>query len=81
MVRPRSTDAPDLTKPCNLTAGAIERLVCPPGRAQAFLRDALGNGLRVRVTPNGAKSFVFEQSLNNRTIRRTAPSMSPRSRQ
>ncbi len=76
MVRPRSTDAPDLTKPCNLTAGAIERLVCPPGRAQAFLRDALGNGLRVRVTPNGAKSFVFEQSLNNRTIRRTIGSVS-----
>lgn len=71
MARPRNTDAPDLAKPCNLTAGAIERLKCPPGRAQVFLRDAEGNGLRVRVTPNGAKSYVFEQSLKNRTIRRT----------
>ena len=71
MARPRKTDAPDLTKPCDLTAGAIERLTCPPGRTQAFLRDASGNGLRVRVTPNGAKSYVFEQSLKNRTIRRT----------
>ena len=71
MARPRNTDTPDLTKPCNLTAGAIERLTCPAGRAQAFLRDAEGNGLRVRVTPNGAKSYVFEQSLRNRTIRRT----------
>lgn len=71
MARPRNSDAPDLTKPCNLTAGAIERLTCPPGKAQAFLRDAEGNGLRVRVTPNGAKSFVFEQSLKNKTIRRT----------
>ena len=71
MARPRNTDAPDLAKPCNLTVGAIERLVCPPGRAQAFLRDAEGNGLRVRVTPNGAKSYVFEQSLKNQTIRRT----------
>ena len=75
MARPRDIDVPDLAKPCNLTAGAIERLRCPPGRAQAFLRDAQGNGLRVRVTPNGAKSFVFEQSLNNRTIRRTIGSV------
>lgn len=35
MARPRSNEAPDLTKPCNLTAGAIERLACPPGKAQA----------------------------------------------
>lgn len=79
MARPRNTDAPDLAKPCNLTAGAIERLKCPPGRAQAFLRDAEGNGLRVRVTANGAKSFVFEQSLKNRTIRRTIGSVSAHS--
>jgi integrase len=71
MARPRKGDAPDLATPCNLTAGAIERLACPPDKPQAFLRDAEGNGLRVRVTANGAKAFVFEQSLNNRTIRRT----------
>lgn len=75
MARPRNTDAPDLTKPCDLTAGAIERLTCPAGRAQAFLRDAKGNGLRVRVTANGAKSYVFERSLKNRTIRRTIGSV------
>lgn len=75
MARPRKTDAPDLTKPCDLTAGAIERLTCPPGRAQAFLRDADGNGLRVRVTAKGAKAFVFEQSLKNKTIRRTIGSV------
>ena len=46
-------------------------MCCPPGKTQAFLRDADGNGLRVRVTPTGAKSFVFEQSLRNKTIRRT----------
>jgi integrase len=75
VARPRKTDAPDLATPCNLTAGAIERLICPPGKAQAFLRDSDGNGLRVRVTPTGAKSFVFEQSLKNRTIRRTIGSV------
>lgn len=29
----------------------------------------------MRVTPNGAKAFVFEQSLKNRTIRRTIGSV------
>jgi integrase len=75
MARPRNSDTPDLAKPCNLTVGAIDRLVCPPGKPQAFLRDAEGNGLRVRVTANGAKAFVFEQSLKNTTIRRTIGSV------
>ena len=70
MARPRNSDAPDLAQPCNLTAGAIERLTCPPGKDQAFLRDAKGNGLRVRVSPAGTKTFVFEQRLKGRTIRR-----------
>ena len=70
MARPRKTDAPDVAVPCNLTAGAIERLTCPPGKDQAFLRDAEGNGLKVRVSPAGAKSFVFEQRLKGKTIRR-----------
>jgi integrase len=71
MARPRKTEAPDLAKHCDLTAGAIERLTCPTGKVQAFLRDEQGNGLRVRVTPTGKKTFVFEQSLKNQTIRRT----------
>jgi integrase len=76
MARPRKTDTPDLKVPCDLTTGAIERLVCPPGRVQAFLRDAKGNGLRVRVTPKGKKSYVFEQSLRNTTIRKTIGTVS-----
>jgi len=71
MARPRKADPPDLSQPRDLTIGTIERLVCPTGRAQAFLRDAKGNGLRVRVTPSGKKSFVWEQSFKNKTIRRT----------
>ncbi len=39
------------------------------------MRDSEGNGLRVRVTPNGAKAFLFEQSLKNQTIRRTIGSV------
>jgi integrase len=71
MARPRKTDAPDLGKAHDLTAGAIERLTCPDGKAQAFLRDTQSPGLRVRVTAAGAKSFVFEAKLNRQTIRRT----------
>ncbi len=71
MARPKKTDAPDLAERLNLTAGAIERLNCPPGKQQAFMRDSEAPGLRVRVTAAGAKSFVFEAKLNRQTIRRT----------
>ena len=71
MARPKKTDVPDLAQRCNLSAGAIERLICPPGKAQAFLRDTEAPSLRVRVTPAEAKSFVFEAKLNRQTIRRT----------
>lgn len=71
MARPKKDAAQDLTQACDLTAGAIERLTCPPGKTQAFLRDAKAPGLRVRVTTSGAKSFVFEAKLDRQTIRRT----------
>lgn len=71
MARPSKSAALDLTQAIDLTAGAIERLSCPPEKTQAFLRDAKAPGLRVRVTAAGAKSFVFEAKLNRQTIRRT----------
>ena len=71
MARPRKTDAPDLSDRVNLTAGAIERLACPAGKQQVFMRDSEAPGLRVRVTAAGAKSFVYEAKLNRQTIRRT----------
>lgn len=71
MARPRKGQAPDLTQAIDLTAGAIERLTCPPGRLQAFMRDSKSPGLRVRVTAGGAKSYVFEAKLNRKTIRQT----------
>ena len=76
MARPKNTEAPDLTQPVNLTAGVIERLTCPPDKAQAFMRDTQVPGLRVRVTTAGAKSFVFEAKLNRQTIRRTIGAVS-----
>ena len=71
MARPRKNELLDLSQAVDLTAGAIERLVCPVGMAQAFLRDAKAPGLRVRVTTGGAKSYVFEAKLNRQNIRRT----------
>jgi len=77
MARPKKTDAPDLTATQDLTAGLIERLSCPAGKQQVFMRDSKAPGLRVRATPASAKnpagfkSFVFEAKLNRQTIRRT----------
>ena len=71
MARPKKDQALDLAQACDLTAGAIERLTCPPGKPQAFLRDTKAPSLRVRVTAAGAKAYVFESKLNRRNIRRT----------
>lgn len=77
MARPKKTDAPDLGEAQDLTAGLIERLTCPAGKTQVFLRDTKAPGLRVRATaasgkhPTGLKAFVYEAKLNRRTIRRT----------
>ena len=71
MARPKNNAAPDLSVPVDLTAGVIERLLCPPEKQQAFLRDTRAPGLKVRVTKAGSKAFVFEAKLNRRTIRHT----------
>lgn len=71
MARPKKSEAPDLSDRVNLTAGTIERLTCPAGKQQAFMRDSEAPGLRVRVTAAGAKSFVYEAKLDRQTIRRT----------
>jgi len=68
----RKADAPiDLAGPHALTAGLIAALRCPEGKEQAFLRDAVTRGLRVRVTAAGAKSYVFESKVLGKTLRRT----------
>lgn len=71
MARPKEDAEIDLSVAHDLTAGLIARLRCPEGKAQAFLRDRKAPGLRVRVTPSGAKSYTFEAKLDRRTIRRT----------
>lgn len=70
-MRPLNSAPVDLSTPQDLTAGVIERLRCPEGKSQAFLRDRKAPALRVRVTASGAKAFVFEAKLGRQTIRRT----------
>ncbi len=77
MARAKKSDAPELSEAHELTAGLIDRLTCPAGKTQVFLRDAKAPGLRVRATaastknPKGLKAFVYEAKLNRQTIRRT----------
>ena len=71
MTRRKKDAGIELADRHELTAGLIESLTCPTGKTQAFLRDTESPGLRVRVTPAGAKSYVFEGKLNRQTIRRT----------
>jgi len=71
MARPKRDAAIDLGVTHELSFGLIDRLTCPPGARKAFLRDKDVTGLRVRVTANGAKSFVFEAKLNGKAISRT----------
>ncbi|WP_278536119.1 tyrosine-type recombinase/integrase [Delftia acidovorans] len=71
MARPSKNQPVDLSTPINITPRVIERLVCPEGKDQAFLRDALIPGLRVRVSAHGAKSFVFERKVGQKTVRKT----------
>ena len=77
MARPKKTEAPDLSEAQDLGAGLIERLTCPVGKLQVFMRDTKAPGLRIRATPpsaknpKGTKAFVFEAKLNRQTIRCT----------
>lgn len=71
MARPKSNQPIDLSITHELSVGLIERLTCPPNVPKAFLRDKDITGLRVRVTANGAKSFVYEAKLDGRAISRT----------
>lgn len=71
MARPKK-DAPiDLGLTYELSEGLIARFTCPHGVPKAFLRATDPPGLRVRVTANGVKAFVYEAKLNGRAISRT----------
>lgn len=53
-----------------LTISRIDKLSCPEGKAQVFLRDSEVAGLGVRCTSK-RKTFIFEADLHGKTIRVT----------
>lgn len=60
-----------------LTPERIRRFTHEAGGSnQAFMWDSEVPRLAVRVTQNGAKSFIFETKMDRRTIRRTIGSVS-----
>ncbi len=54
-----------------LTAGRVRDFACAEGKAQSFLWDTEAPGLAVRVTAKGAKAYVFQGKLADKTIRIT----------
>ncbi len=55
----------------NFTFEFVANSQCQEGKKQTIYWDAKTRGLGLRVTANGAKSYVFETSLNDKTIRIT----------
>lgn len=55
----------------NFTSEVVANYQCQEGKKQSIYWDAKTRGLGLRVTANGAKSYVFETSLNDKTIRIT----------
>ena len=55
----------------NFTAGRVAGFKCAEGKKQSIFWDGKVSGLGLRVTATGAKSYIFETSLNNKTIRMT----------
>ena len=55
----------------NFTAGRVDKFSCKTGKHQSIFWDAKTPGLGLRVTKNGAKSFVFESRLHGKTLRLT----------
>jgi integrase len=76
MARTPKATAPDLSRLQRLTIDSIDRLRCPDGKQQAFMRCSEVNGLQVRVTAKGSKSYVFQRKVNGQSLRITIGAVS-----
>lgn len=61
----------DYLSKTNFTTARVAALQCAPGKQQTFHWDAKTPGLGVRVTANGAKSYIFETRVHGKTRRIT----------
>lgn len=55
----------------HFTAKRVASFECQSGKYQSIYRDGKTPGLGLRVTKAGTKSFIFETSLNDKTLRLT----------
>jgi integrase len=55
----------------NFTSEVIATFQCKEGKTQTIYWDAKTTGFGLRITSSGAKSYIFETSLNNKTLRIT----------
>ena len=55
----------------NFSTDRVAAFKCQPGKQQALFWDGKTPGLGVRVTASGTKSYIFEATLNGRTLRTT----------
>ena len=59
----------------NFSTDRVAAFECKSGKRQSLYWDGKTPGLGVRVTASGAKSYIFESTLNGRTIRTTIGSV------
>ncbi len=55
----------------NFTEPRVKGFVCAPGKKQSLYWDGKQPGLGLRVTAGGSRSYIFETSLNGKTLRIT----------
>lgn len=60
----------------NFTAELIASYQCEEGKSQSIFWDAKTPNLGLRVTPKNAKSYIFETSFNDETLRMTIGAVS-----
>lgn len=53
------------------TRERVDAAQCPPGKSQTLYWDTKQPGLGLRVTANGARSFIFQGRLGTSTVRLT----------
>jgi integrase len=53
------------------TAGRVDSFQCLSEKSSSFLWDSVMPGLGLRVTPNGAKAYIFQGKLKGQVIRIT----------
>lgn len=71
MARTKAEGGTGSLRKFRFTRESLDAVTCPPGKSQALYWDTDEPGLGLRVTSNGARSFIFESKLGRQTVRVT----------